>query len=471
MQAGRIDAEEFPEHGLGTQRRRDSFEVREGFVRVGRRRDGSQQGGGNAGEELPGTPGGEKGHRLLREQHQVLISPVEIAEGIAAEHLLDRRLVRLGGKNEIGFRLGLGSAGVGERLVQKVIEDRAIDRRLLLEILQELIQWLGRYFARLKRRGFRFVQRRATLGRQCRLRSGEGGIRGKCGLRSKVGIPSFEFRVPNFRVAHPQGELSQLVGGSGQPVCLEIEEQLQAMLGLAEEAIRIREDVGFLGGEAACDFQGFEGEQRGLLADGGEIATVEELEELDGVLDVADAAAAGLHVLVVAAAAGGFLLHLAFQGLHLVDLGEAEILAVDERLDRLRELLAQGKIARDGPQLDEGLAFPCAAHGVVVAERARQRTGQRRSAALGTKPQVHAIREAAIREIREQADHLADEPCVILGIGVASAFANGLAISVVDEHQVDVAGIVEFLAAQLSEGEGGETCRLPRGGGLAEAGH
>ena len=59
----------------------------------------------------------------------------------------------------------------------------------------------------------------------------------------------------------------------------------------------------------------------------------EQLQELDGELDVADAAVAGLDLGVARAGPAGLLLDAPLDGLDLVDLGEAQVFAVDERLD------------------------------------------------------------------------------------------------------------------------------------------
>ena len=75
---------------------------------------------------------------------------------------------------------------------------------------------------------------------------------------------------------------------------LQVEQELQAMLGLAQEAVGVVEDAVFLIGQAADVFQGLQGQERVALADVRQVAAVEQLQELDGELDVADAAVAGL---------------------------------------------------------------------------------------------------------------------------------------------------------------------------------
>ena len=95
-------------------------------------------------------------------------------------------------------------------------------------------------------------------------------------------------------VAHAQGQLAQLVVAVGQAMRLQIEQELQAVLGLAQKAIGVVEDAIFLIGQAADVLQGLHGLERVALADLGQVAAVEQLQELDGELDVADAAVAGL---------------------------------------------------------------------------------------------------------------------------------------------------------------------------------
>ena len=69
------------------------------------------------------------------------------------------------------------------------------------------------------------------------------------------------------RIAHAQGQLAQLLLALGQAVRLQIEQQLQAVLGLAQEAIGVVEDAIFLIGQAADALEGGQGQQGVALAD------------------------------------------------------------------------------------------------------------------------------------------------------------------------------------------------------------
>src|SRR5262249_60761161 len=117
----------------------------------------------------------------------------------------------------------------------------------------------------------------------------------------------------------------------------------------------VLEELGLLVGEAARPFQSLHRQQRVPLAHLGDAAAVQKLQELDGELDVADAAAAGLDVVVAAAGAAGLLLDAPLQRLDLVDLAEAQVLAVDERLDVPDEAFAELQVAGDRAPLDGGL--------------------------------------------------------------------------------------------------------------------
>ena len=115
-------------------------------------------------------------------------------------------------------------------------------------------------------------------------------------------------------------------------------------------------------------------------------AAVEELQELDDELDVADAAAARLHVPLGDAGVLGVLLDAPLEALDAGDVGEAEIAAVNPGPQLVEVLLAQLDVAGDGAGLDVRLPLPGAAAGVVVGQRlvdarARAAPAGRRAAA------------------------------------------------------------------------------------------
>ncbi len=80
--------------------------------------------------------------------------------------------------------------------------------------------------------------------------AGQGRRRGSgCRIRGRL---VFERRT---LVAHAQGQFAQLVVAVGQAVRLQIEHQLQAVLGFAEKAIGVVENAIFLVGQAADVFE------------------------------------------------------------------------------------------------------------------------------------------------------------------------------------------------------------------------
>src|SRR5262249_29404743 len=117
---------------------------------------------------------------------------------------------------------------------------------------------------------------------------------------------------------------------------------------------------------AANTFQGLHGQQGVALTDLGQVAAVKQLEELDGELNIADAAVASLDLGVADAGSAGLLLDLSLEGLDVIDLREAQVFAGDEPLEGAQEGLAELAVPGYGPDLDQRLSLPGAAHGVVV---------------------------------------------------------------------------------------------------------
>ncbi len=167
------------------------------------------------------------------------------------------------------------------------------------------------------------------------------------------------------------------------------------------------------------------------------------LVELHDELDLADAAAADLDVVRLAAPGGG-LGDARVQLAQRVEHAVVEIAAIDEGLDVLFHALRRaGHHARFQPRI----ALPGArVRDEIVLER-RERGDERAAVAERAQAHVDAECRAFVGELRQERDHLAARLDVTLGAG---------RIVVVEEDEVHVGGDVELLAAQFAEPGHGE---------------
>ena len=230
------------------------------------------------------------------------------------------------------------------------------------------------------------------------------------------------------------------------------------MLDPPEEAVGVDHDPTLLGGQAADGFEPREGDGGVGVADLGVLATVEKLQELDDELDIADAAVAGLDLDGGGPGRDRPLLDPPLHRLDLTDLGTAQIPPVDERGDRRQEIGAEVEVARHGATLDQRLPLPGPPRGLVVPQRRRERPRERPLVPFGAEPHVDPVRQAEAGVVGQHPDDLAADLGEELGVG-DDLGADGLAVGVVDEDQVDVGAIVQLLAAELAERQNDE----PRG--------
>ena len=127
LQARRVEAEQLPQHRLGAQRRGHLLQVVEGQVRVGRVGDRPQQLRGDAGQEVPAPAAWTGTALLLGQPGQVLAGGRHVAERVAAEDR-GRPSPRPGrGRGSGRSPARPGRRSVGERLVQQVVEDGAVE--------------------------------------------------------------------------------------------------------------------------------------------------------------------------------------------------------------------------------------------------------------------------------------------------------------------------------------------------------
>ena len=105
-------------------------------------------------------------------------------------------------------------------------------------------------------------------------------------------------------VAHDPGQAVHGLAAGGQGVDLLLGHQLEAVLDGAQQAVGVVEGPGVVGLDVAAGAQLGQGVEGGGRPQGGVVAAVDQLQELDGELDVADAAPAPLHLPVGEALAG-----------------------------------------------------------------------------------------------------------------------------------------------------------------------
>ena len=264
------------------------------------------------------------------------------------------------------------------------------------------------------------------------------------------------------READADGQDALLFAVAGHLVGLAVEHGLKPMFDPAEEAIGVDHDPPFLGGQAADDLQPRQGDQGVGVADLGELAAVEQLEELDHELDVANPPPAGLHLDLGGPGRERALLDPPLHRLDLGDLGRSQIPAVDERGDRGEEVGPQRQIPGDRPALDERLALPRPSRILIISQSRCQRSRQRPLVPFRAEPHVDPIGHPQRRVVGQGADDLATEPGEVLGVRQRPG-AGGHPFVIINENQVDVGAIVQLLAAELAQGQDHEP------GGLAVA--
>ncbi len=224
--------------------------------------------------------------------------------------------------------------------------------------------------------------------------------------------------------------------GATQPL------QLQAVLEEAQEAVGRREVRPVVAADVAAVRQRPQRVERRTRAQCLVGAPVHELEQLHRELDVAQAARSELE-LPGPLVGADVLLDAPPHGLHVADEVRPARGAPHHRRDGLGVRLAQLRVARDGPGLEQRLELPGLGPPLVVGDVAVEGAHERALTALGAQVGVHL--EAGLAQ---DPHHPACEPG---GGGV-----GGLR----DEHDVDVADVVQLVAAALAHGDDREPARI-----------
>jgi len=262
---------------------------------------------------------------------------------------------------------------------------------------------------------------------------------------------------------HAAGEEGEEVWAVGEGVGLAVAGELEAVFEVAEEEVGGGEAGVFGVGEEVFVAKADEGKEGGGIAEPGGAAAVDALEALDEEFDIADAAPGEFDIEALGAAAGVEFLVDAFAGFgHGLDGGEIEGGGVDHGLDPLEEVAARGAFAGGDAGLEEHLEFPVAGAGAVVLFGGVEGDADFAEAAIGAEAEVDAVAEAfggvGGEEVRETGGDFLEELAV--GDGV---FAVGLAVALIEEEEVDVGAVVEFVGSEFTEGEDGEAALVAGG--------
>ncbi len=248
--------------------------------------------------------------------------------------------------------------------------------------------------------------------------------------------------------------------GAAQPV------ELDAVLHGAQEPVRVVQLGGVGAADVAAGGEGVQGVEGGAGVEGGVAAAVDELEQLDGELDVAQAAGAEFELAVDLG--GGDVVDDA--AAHLLDVGD-EVLALgglpDERRYGIDVLGAELLVAGDGAGLEQGLELPGLRPALVVREMGGEGTDEGAVAALGAEVGVDGPDGALDGGLGADPHQVGGEA----GGGLEGLGLVGAVRRVADEDDVDVGDVIQLVAAALAHGDDGEAAlrRVLGGGGARDA--
>ena len=288
-------------------------------------------------------------------------------------------------------------------------------------------------------------------------------------LDRRVAAAGGRGRVPRpvrkIKRSHRPAQPAKYGGILGQGVGPAEAVQLEQVLGAAQEPVGGAQFVRVGAADVPASGQrGQRGQGRGraqrLVG-----AAVDQLQELDGELNVPQAAGAELQ-LAAGLPGGQRLLHPAAHGLGVLD----EVLAArrlpDQRGERVRIGLAEGHVAGHRPGLEQRLELPGLGPALVVGPVAGQGTHERALAAFG--PQVRVDGEDAALGGGPGAD-----PDQARGQAAGGGQRRGLVPGarprsgpgrLGDEDHVDVAGVVQLARAAFAHGHHRQPARRgPRG--------
>ena len=202
-------------------------------------------------------------------------------------------------------------------------------------------------------------------------------------------------------VAEPARQQPLLLGVLRNDLRLALVNDLQLVLDVAQEEVRLREARRFAAVEEPQVRQGAQRGERRATAQPLIPAPVDELQRLGDELDLANSAGSELDVAVEPFPRSAAV-DLALHRLDLLDGVEVEKAPVDERRDLLEKRPAEVAVAGDRTRLQHRRSLPCLAQGLVVGDRAAERVDDRAVLTFGPQPQVDPEHEALPGDLAER---------------------------------------------------------------------
>ncbi len=237
-------------------------------------------------------------------------------------------------------------------------------------------------------------------------------------------------------------------GFGGQGVGLLLVAELQAVLDRAQEDVGVAQLPGVVGFDIAAAGELRQGFERRRRPDARVLTPVDELQQLYGELDVADPAAPAFQLPVAQSSPLNLGFGAGLHGSHLAHGVGIEHVGPYERPGERQEPFRQRRVAGHRPGLDERLELPRAGPPLVPRGVPVDGPGQRAGASLGAQIGVGAEHRPVSGGLRHDRQDPTGAP-----FGVVS-------VAVVDEQDVDVAGVVELASAELAHPDHGEGQRL-----------
>jgi len=253
-----------------------------------------------------------------------------------------------------------------------------------------------------------------------------------------------------IRVTHAFGQSSEAgwVIGKGETGYILL--KLEVVFEVPEENVGLGQSGAFLFAQITSGLKGVQGFQGANLADPRVLKAMDELQELDGEFNVANAAITLLDVGLFCALGNGALFEAAFGFSNGGDGSEVELLTISDSFGQGFKPPSQFGVASDEAGFEQGLSLPGFAPGLVVGKVAVEGADQGAGTAFGAEASVHAKGAAFFGKVADVGEKATGEAFEEFTIGkglLVGLRGMSLAVAVIYEKDIYIGVVVEFAAA------------------------